>query len=48
MVLFSNIPYKRMRLTSKLNLTKHFSKKYKSILRYYVSSIHNMHDIKSK
>ena len=29
MVLFNNIPYKRMRLTSKVNLTKRFSKKYK-------------------
>ena len=29
MVLFNNIPYKRMRLTSKVNLTKYFSKKYK-------------------
>ena len=29
MVLFNNIPYKRMRLTSKVNLTKHFSEKYK-------------------
>ena len=29
MVLFNNIPYKRMHLTSKVNFTKHFSKKYK-------------------
>ena len=29
MVLFNNIPYKRMRLTSKENLTKRFSEKYK-------------------
>ena len=29
MVLFNNIPYKRMYLTSKVNLTKRFSKKYK-------------------
>ena len=29
MMLLNNIPYKRMRLTSKVNLTKHFSKKYK-------------------
>ena len=29
MVLFNNILYKRMRLTSKVNLTKCFSKKYK-------------------
>ena len=29
MVLFNNIPYKRMYLTSKVNLTKHFSEKYK-------------------
>ena len=29
MVLFNNIPYKRMRLTSNVNLTKCFSKKYK-------------------
>ena len=29
MVLFNNIPYKRMRLTNKINLTKRFSKKYK-------------------
>ena len=29
MVLFNNIPYKRMRLTNKVNLTKRFSKKYK-------------------
>ena len=29
MVLFNNIPYKRMHLTSKVNLTKRFSKKYK-------------------
>ena len=29
MVLFNNIPYKRMRLTSKVNLTKRFSEKYK-------------------
>ena len=29
MVLFNNIPYKRIRLTSKVNLTKHFSEKYK-------------------
>ena len=29
MVLFNNIPYKCMRLTSKVNLTKCFSKKYK-------------------
>ena len=31
MVLISNIPYKRMRLTSKVNLTKRFSEKYKSM-----------------
>ena len=31
MVLFNNIPYKRMHLTSKVNLTKRFSKKYKCI-----------------
>ena len=29
MVLFNNIPYKFMRLTSKVNLTKLFSEKYK-------------------
>ena len=29
MVLFNNIPYKHMRLTSKVNLAKRFSKKYK-------------------
>ena len=29
MVLFNNSPYKRMCLTSKVNLTKHFSEKYK-------------------
>ena len=29
MVLFNNIPYKCMRVTSKVNLTKHFSEKYK-------------------
>ena len=29
MVLFNNILYKRMRLTSKVNLTKLFSEKYK-------------------
>ena len=29
MVLFNNIPYKRMRLTSKANLTKRFPEKYK-------------------
>ena len=29
MVLFNNIPYKHMRLTSKVNLTKRFSEKYK-------------------
>ena len=29
MVLFNIIPYKRMRLTSKVNLTKHFSENYK-------------------
>ena len=29
MVLFNNIPYKRMRLTSKVNLTKCFNEKYK-------------------
>ena len=29
MVLFNNIPYKRMCLTSKVNLTKRFSEKYK-------------------
>ena len=29
MVLFNNIPYKRMRITSKVNLTKRFSEKYK-------------------
>ena len=31
MVLFNNIPFKHMRLTSKVNLTKLFSKKYKHI-----------------
>ena len=29
MVLFNNIPYKLIRLTSKINLTKRFSEKYK-------------------
>ena len=29
MVLFNNIPYKRMRLTSKVILTKRFSEKFK-------------------
>ena len=29
MVPFNNIPYKRMHLTSKVNLTKRFSEKYK-------------------
>ena len=29
MVLFNNIPYKRMRLTNKVSLTKCFSEKYK-------------------
>ena len=29
MVLFNNIPYKHMRLTSNIKLTKRFSKKYK-------------------
>ena len=29
MVLFNNIPYKRMCLKSKVNLTKRFSKRYK-------------------
>ena len=29
MVLFNNIPYKHMHLTSKVNLTKRFSEKYK-------------------
>ena len=29
MVLFNNIPYKHMCLTSKINLTKRFSEKYK-------------------
>ena len=28
MVLFNNVPYKCMRLTNKVNLTKHFSEKY--------------------
>ena len=31
MVLFNNIPYKHMRLTSKVILTKRFSEKYKRI-----------------
>ena len=31
MVLFNNIPYKRMHLTSKVNLTKCFCKKYRRI-----------------
>ena len=29
MVFSNNIPYKRMRLTNKLNLAKRFSEKYK-------------------
>ena len=40
MVLFNNIPYKLMRLTSKVNLTKRFSKNISACannqtLRYY-------------
>ena len=31
MVIFNNIPYKGMHLTSKVNLTKRFSEKYKCI-----------------
>ena len=29
MALFNNIPYKCMRLTNKVNLTKYFSEKYR-------------------
>ena len=34
MVLFNNIPYKRMQLTSKVNLTKRSSEKYKRVRLY--------------
>ena len=42
MVLFNNISYKRMRLTSKVNSTKRFSEKYKRmrlITRLYGNSL---------
>ena len=44
MVLFNNIPYKHMRLTNKVNLTKPFSEKYKHmrlITRLYSISVGN-------
>ena len=41
-MMLSTIPYKRMRLTSKVNLTKGFSEKYKRMrltTRLYGSSL---------
>ena len=49
MVLFNNIPYRRMRLTSKVNLTKRFSEKYKHmrlITRLYsIAIINNYYEL---
>ena len=48
MVLFNNILYKCMRLTSKVNLTKCFSEKYKRmrpITRLYGITIEAVHHI---
>ena len=54
MVLFNNIPYKRICLTSKVNLTKRFSKIYKRMrlitrlygtINTYLKSLQMLHPI---